>query len=174
MPRIAAVLDVKLQSSAHWSDLKCWLSQRSLGSVCLENTSYFANEAMNPLQLEFTSLPYKLQKEVSWRKTDKEKLMLASSLQTQSWLLMTMKSSFPFLVFSFPVTVWCRVLYSLLLSSRIFSDKLQKKMFCLTGSYCPVSGKQTNKQKHQQLRILPFLADVGMPGMASCSMEMNN
>lgn len=57
---------------------------------------------MNPLELEFTSLLYKLQKEVSWRKTDKEKLILASSLQTQSWLLSDYEVFISLLSFYFP------------------------------------------------------------------------
>lgn len=92
---------------------------------------------MNALQLQ---LPPELQREVHWKNADEEKLMLASSLISFEFVLSDNEVSISFLVFFFcsRMTVWCRILHSLLLFGRILNARVQKKILCLRSSHSPV------------------------------------
>lgn len=74
-----------------------------------------------------------LQREVCWKNTDGEKLMLASNLRTESRLLSDNEVSISLLVFDFGgifcscKTVWFSILHSLILSGRILNGKVRKK-----------------------------------------------
>lgn len=96
-----------------------------------------------------------LQREVCWKNTDGEKLMLASNLPTESWLLSDNEVSISLLVFDF----W-RVFF---VPIRLFGVVYFTLWYCLAGFWVARYERKLSRGLSQpyfpwKIRILPFLA----------------